>query len=88
MITFRLLKLTIAGTCRAGVNNFRVMQPSNSGGGRLEGWGGCIVGTRTVCEAHSEACSPSGGSGGMPPQENFEKLDVFICNFECFDNKL
>ena len=47
-----------------------------------EGWkvGGaecsCIAGTRTVRKAHSEHASHAlllGGSGGMPPQENFEK---------------
>ena len=42
-----------------------------------------IVTEASVCEAHSEMRSMSllGGSGGMPPQENFEKLDTQICHF-------
>jgi len=45
----------------------------------MKSWGGeCryIAGTRTVREVHSEHAKHAlflGGSGGMPPQENFEK---------------
>ena len=42
-----------------------------------------IVTEASVCKAHSEMRSMSllGGSDGMPPQENFEKLDTQICHF-------
>jgi len=51
-----------------------------SGGRKYEKFGGTecsyIVGTCTVYEAHSEHAKYAlflGGSGGMPPQNNFEK---------------
>jgi len=36
-----------------------------------------------VCKAHSKHAKHAlclGGSGGMPPQENFEKIDVVRLN--------
>ena len=58
------------------------MRLSCSGGGRCKKLGGLIIATgeytggRTVRKAHSEHAKhalPLGGSGGMPPQEIFEK---------------
>jgi len=42
--------------------------------------------TIAVCKAHSEMQSMSllGMPRGMPPQKNFEKLDIPICNFSIF----
>ena len=42
-------------------------------GGRLESWGGAECMWLLVQCVKRFACSPSRGSGGMPPQENFEK---------------
>ena len=42
----------------------------------MKSWGAEYIGTWTVRKAHSEHAKhalPLGGSGGMPPQESFER---------------
>ena len=59
------------------------------GGGGLSQ--GTIISWVEVCEAHFPACQACwklGGSGGMPPQENFEKLMLKYCNLETFPHKI
>jgi len=75
-LQFHIRKFTVCSVNRkqANIHNINV-----SGGKNYKKLGGAecsyIAGTRTVRKAYSEHAKHAlflGGSGGMPPQENFE----------------